>query len=366
MKSGKLAQKIGKLLMVGFDGTTPTKEVERQIQKNHVGGVILFLRNIQSPLQLAQLTADLQALSKEGPLLIGVDQEGGRVSRLPHPFTQFPPARVFGQLNDIPLTYNAAEAMARELTAVGINLNFAPVLDVDTNPDNPVIGNRAFGKSPLVVAEHGLAMMSGLQDNKVIACGKHFPGHGDTNLDSHKTLPSVNHPLAHLTDIELKPFIHLVQNRLASVMTAHVLYKALDPKRPATLSKKIVTTLLREAIGFSGVVISDDLEMQGITDYGTVADAAVLAIVAGCDLLLVCQSFDQQIAALEALIHAVEKGDIAEERIERSAHRILALKDRFHVGGRKIDLNQTKKVVGSEQHRSLVDEIERRAAAGAR
>jgi len=344
-------------MMVGFDGVSPSKEVECMISKHHVGGVILFSRNIQSPLQLAKLTTSLQAISKDGPLLMGVDQEGGRVSRLPKPFTQFPKACVYGQLNDIPLTYSVAEAMAKELTSVGINLNFAPVLDVDTNPHNPVIGDRSFGQSPLLVAEHGLAMMSGLQDNHVIACGKHFPGHGDTHLDSHKALPSVNHAIGRLNDIELKPFIHLAKNRLASMMTAHVLYKALDPKWPATLSKKIVTGLLRETIGFSGVVVSDDLEMKGITDHGSVADAAVLAIVAGCDLLLVCHTFDVQIAALEALIHAVEKGEISEERIDQSVHRMLMLKERFHLGGRKVDLNQVKKVVGSDQHRTLIETV---------
>ncbi len=363
MKS-KLAQKIGQLLMVGFDGTSPTKEVECAIRKHHVGGVILFSRNIEHPLQLAKLTSSLQALSKQGPLFMGIDQEGGRVSRLSHPFTKFPKARALGEINDIPLTYSAAEAMAKELTAVGINLNFAPVLDIDTNPDNPVIGDRAFSKSPLVVAEHGLAMMSGLQDNKIIACGKHFPGHGDTHLDSHKTLPTVTHSLSRLNDIELKPFIHLAQNRLASMMTAHVLYKGIDQKRPATLSKKIVTGLLREAIGFLGVVISDDLEMKGITDYGTVAESAVLAIAAGCDLLLVCHSFDQQVATLAALIQAVEKGDIPEARIEQSVARILALKERFHLGGRKTDLDAIKKVVGADQHQSLIEEIERRATVG--
>jgi beta-N-acetylhexosaminidase len=365
MKSLKLAQKIGNLFMAGFDGTAPSKEIERLIRKNHIGGVVLFARNIENPLQLAKLTASLQSLSKEGPLLIGIDQEGGRVSRLPRPFTQFPSARILGQINNVPLTYNAAAAMAEELTAVGINLNFAPVLDVSTNPQNPVIGDRAFGKSPLIVAEHGLAMMSGLQDNKIIACGKHFPGHGDTHLDSHKTLPTVTHPLTRLTDIELKPFIHLAQNRLASIMTAHVVFKALDATHPATLSKKVITTLLREAIRFSGVVISDDLEMKGITDKRTVAESAVLAISAGCDLLLICQSIDQQIAAIDALIVAVEKGDIAEERIDQSVDRMLALKERFHLGGRKTDFTGMNKVVGSDQHLALIEKIAKRAAEDA-
>lgn len=341
--------------MVGFDGATPSKEVALVLSKHHAGGVILFSRNIKNPLQVAKLTESLQALSKNGTLLIGVDQEGGRVSRLPKPFTQFPPACVYGQLNDIPLTYKVAEVMAKELTAVGINMNFAPVLDVDTNPDNPVIGNRAFGHTPLLVAEHGLAMMSGLQDNHVIACGKHFPGHGDTHLDSHKTLPCVEHSLHRLNDMELKPFIHLAQNRLASIMTAHVVFKKLDAKYPATLSKKIITGLLREAILFSGVIISDDLEMKGITEKRTVAESAVLAVMAGCDLLLICHSSDQQVSAIEALIQAVEKGDISETRIDQSVQRIRLMKERFHLGSRKIVLGEIKKVVGCDQHRVLVE-----------
>jgi beta-N-acetylhexosaminidase len=291
--------------------------------------------------------------------LIGIDQEGGRVSRLPLPFTHFPPARVFGQANSVTLTYNCAEALAKELTAVGINLNFAPVLDVDTNPKNPIIGDRAFGPSPLVVAEHGLAMMSGLQDNHVLGCGKHFPGHGDTSLDSHNTLPQVNHSISRLNDIELKPFIHLAQNRLLAIMTAHVLYKALDAKWPASLSKKIVTGLLREAIGFSGVIVSDDLEMKGITEKTKVAEAAVLAMEAGTDLLLVCKSYDQQMAALEGLISAVDSGDLSEKRIDASVRRVLALKNRVHVRTKSLTLSEIKKIVGCDKHRALLDALKK-------
>ncbi len=356
----KLSEKIGQLLMVGFDGSTPSKEVESLIKKNHVGGVILFSRNLKTPLQCAKLTQSLQALSKESPLLIGIDQEGGRVSRLPKPFIQFPSARTFGQANNIQRTYDAAEALAKELTAVGINLNFAPVLDIDTNPNNPIIGDRAFGASPLLVSEHALALMSGLQDNHIIACGKHFPGHGDTNLDSHKTLPSVAHPISRLNDIELKPFIHLAKNGLLAIMTAHVLYSKIDALRPASLSKKIVTEILREAIGFSGVIISDDLEMKGITEKMSVAEAAVAAIVAGSDLLLVCQSYDEQMAALESLVHAVEKGHISEDRVDQSVRRLLALKEKMHCRAKKPTASEIKKVVGCDRHHALMDALENR------
>ncbi len=362
----KIAQKIGQLFMVGFNGKTPSKEIQNQIKKNYIGGVILFSRNIQNPTQCARLTKELKAFAKDAPLLIGIDQEGGRVSRLSRPFTQFPTARVLGQCNNVSLTYNAAEAMAQELTAVGINMNFAPVLDIDTNPDNPVIGDRAFGKTPLLVAEHGLAMVSGLQDNQVIACGKHFPGHGDTALDSHKATPVVNHPIGLLHERELKPFIHAAHNRLSCMMTAHVLYPQLDAKWPATLSKKIVSSLLRRAIRFSGVIVSDDLEMKGITEHASIADAASLAIEAGCDLLLVCQSYDQQMAALEGLIHRVEKGDISEERIDQSLHRILVLKERFLLKKKQPDSDEVKKWVGCERHGALVTEIEKRAKASLR
>ncbi|MFY9269428.1 MAG: glycoside hydrolase family 3 N-terminal domain-containing protein, partial [Candidatus Manganitrophaceae bacterium] len=203
----KLSQKIGQLLMVGFDGTTPSKTIQELIAKDRIGGVILFSRNIKDPLQCAKLTESLQKLSTDAPLFIGIDQEGGRVSRLPPPFTQFPAARVIGERDSIDLTYRTASAMAKELATVGINMNFAPVLDVDTHPKNPVIGDRSFGKSPTLVAKHGLAVIAAHTDQKIIACGKHFPGHGDTSADSHKTLPRIDHPLHRLVDLELKPFI---------------------------------------------------------------------------------------------------------------------------------------------------------------
>lgn len=356
----KVTHKIGQLLMVGFDGAAPAEGVEELIRKHHIGGVILFSRNIKDPAQCAKLTESLQKAAPDAPLFIAVDQEGGRVSRLAPPFTQFPPARTLGHCDSVDLTYSCAEAMAKELAAVGINMNFAPVLDVDTNPKNPIIGDRAFGASPTLVSKHGLATIAALHDQRVIACGKHFPGHGDTAADSHKTLPRVDHSLHRMADLELKPFIHAVENRLHAVMTAHVLYTKLDEKYPASLSKKIISQLLRKTIQFEGLVVTDDLEMKGITDGFTVPEAAVRAVQAGSDLILVCHSLDQQKAVLEALIHAVEKGTITQERLNESLSRILSLKERFLLPHQSPQPKKIKQVVGCEAHRSLVEELEKR------
>jgi beta-N-acetylhexosaminidase len=358
----KLRQKIGQLLMAGFEGTRPSKAITRLIKEYQIGGVILFARNIESPTQLAHLTRSLQRLSPEAPLLVAVDQEGGRVSRLPPPFTQFPSARVIGECDSVPLTYSLAEAMAKELRAVGINMNMAPVLDVDTCPKNPIIGDRAFGKSPTLVSKLGLAVIAGLQDNHVIACGKHFPGHGDTTADSHKELPKVNHPLKRLLEIELRPFIHAAENRLASMMTAHVLYKQIDDKFPATLSKKIINRLLRNGIKFDGLVATDDLEMKAISDNYRIEEAALKAVQAGCDLLLVCKSEEAQQATLETLIRGAEKKSIGEARILSALNRILRVKESFLLPFQTIDPKDAKKMVGTDKHRQIVAEVEKRGA----
>lgn len=359
----KKARKIGQLLMAGFDGTTPPKEIQELITQHAIGGVILFSRNIKNPTQVAKLTESLQKLSAEAPLFVAVDQEGGRVSRLPPPFTQFPPARLLGLCDSVPLTYSLAEAMAKELLAVGINMNFAPVLDVDTNPKNPVIGDRSFGSSPTLVSKLGLAMIVGMTDQGVIPCGKHFPGHGDTSADSHETLPLVNLKADRLSNIELKPFIHTIENRLACVMTAHVVYSHLDDKNPASLSKKIITGLLRKTLNFDGIVVTDDLEMKGITEHFSVPEAAVKAVQAGSDLILVCHSYEEQMATLEALVHAVEKNVISEARLNESLNRVLRLKESFLLPRHPPKPKRIKEIVGCEAHRLLVEEIEKKGEA---
>lgn len=358
-----LKEKIGQLFMVGFDGVVPSKAVVRLIKEFQIGGVILFARNLQSPSQTAKLCNALQTQSPKMPLLISIDQEGGRVTRLPKGFTVFPGGVQLAACRSTDLVYRVAQATARELRSVGINMNLAPVLDVNTNPANPVIGDRAFGASPTLVSSMGLTMMAGLQDNRVIACGKHFPGHGDTVADSHKELPRVPHDLQRLREVELRPFLHIIPNGLASIMTAHVLYPKLDPNEPATLSKRIITALLREGLGFKGVVVTDDLEMAAISDTHGPGAAAVKAIEAGADLILFCRDEDKQREALEAVANAVKHKKISEARIEQSLLRILQMKEKFILPYQPADLAQVKEIVGSSSHKHLLEEVKERSGA---
>ncbi|HUK55148.1 MAG TPA: beta-N-acetylhexosaminidase [Nitrospiria bacterium] len=358
-----LKEKIGQLFMVGFNGVGPSKAVVRLITEFQIGGVILFARNLQSPSQTAKLCNALQSQSPRMPLLISIDQEGGRVSRLPKGFTLFPGGAQLAACRSTELVYRVAEATARELRSVGINMNLAPVLDVHTNPSNPIIGDRAFGDSPTLVSTLGLTMIAGFQDNNVIACGKHFPGHGDTGADSHKELPRVSHGLRRLREVELRPFLHVIPNGLASIMTAHVLYPQLDPDEPATLSKRIVTGLLRESMGFKGVVITDDLQMKAISQTHGPGEAAVKAIEAGVDLLLICNDEEDPLKALEAVARAVRQKRISEARIEQSLLRILQMKEKYILPYQPSDLAQVKEIVGSSSNKHLLEEIKERSEA---
>ncbi len=353
-----LKEKLGQLVMAGFEGTRLSKAVTRLVADARVGGVILFRRNVVDPAQVLSLTRGLQRKAPRAPLFIAVDQEGGRVSRLPPPFTQFPAAALLGRRKTVSLTYAVGEAMGRELAAVGINMNMAPVLDVNTNPDNPIIGDRAFGDRPMTVEEHGLALMVGLQDRRVIACAKHFPGHGATAADSHLELPEVRTSVRELERIHLRPFEHAVANRLTALMTAHVRYPALDPRAPATLSKKILTTLLRGAMGFDGLVITDGLEMNAIADRHDAASAALKAFRAGADVLLFCENPDGPFDAIDALSAAVKRGRVSESRVDQSLNRVLRLKERFVLGGRPPGKSAVPEVVGCEAHRRLVQQIQ--------
>jgi beta-N-acetylhexosaminidase len=350
-------EKIGQLFMIGFTGTSVSPELASFIKDYRPGGVILFSRNLESTEQIVELTNELQRCSPKSPLLISIDQEGGRVSRLPKDFTIFPPCELLGRCNSSDLAYAAAATVARELRAVGINMNMAPVLDVNSNPGNPVIGDRAFGSTPRIVAELGLVTAAGLQDNNVVACGKHFPGHGDTSTDSHKELPIVDASRDRLEAVELLPFRRAAKAGVATIMTAHVLYKALDYELPATLSSAIITDLLRKEMHYDGVVITDDLEMHAIADHYGSGDAAVRAVLAGCDILLICKEKDMEIAAFEALEKAVSSGKIDIQRLDQSVARIQQLKERFLVPYRPASISDAKLVVGCRSHRALLQNI---------
>ena len=350
--------KIGQLFMVGFTGTSVTADLASFIKEYKPGGVILFSRNLESVEQIVELTNDLQRCSPHSPLLIAVDQEGGRVSRLPKGFTIFPPCDVLGRCNSTELAYAAAATIAKELRAVGINMNMAPVLDVNSNPDNPVIGDRAFGSTPELVSELGWVTAAGLQDHQIVACGKHFPGHGDTNADSHKELPIVEVPRERLEMIELPPFRHAVAKGVATIMTAHVLYPSFDEKLPATLSPTIITTLLRHDMGYDGLVFTDDLEMRAIIDHYGIEDAAVRAIFAGCDVLLICKDRGREVAAFTAIEQAVASEIISIQRLDQSAARIARVKERFLLPYKPALISDAKLTVGCRTHQALLHSIQ--------
>jgi beta-N-acetylhexosaminidase len=320
----ELRHQIGRLLFVGIPGATLDAATRRTLERLHVGGVILFRRNVGDAAAVAALTAELHALPSHP--LVAIDHEGGRVLRLGPPFTQFPPAAILGQTRSPEVTYRVGRAMAAELASVGIDLNFAPVLDVHSNPANPVIGDRAFGTDPAPVSELGIALMRGLLDGGVLACGKHFPGHGDTATDSHLELPTVQRSREELERIELSPFRAAIAARIPMLMTAHVLYPALDAAHPATVSRRILTDLLRTELGFGGVVVSDDLEMRAISDHRDIGGAALATLRAGADALLVCQELSKAVAAFDAIEQAVADATLEPATVTAAARRLERLR----------------------------------------
>ena len=360
-----LRRDVGQLLIGSLPGTTVPPEARSIAREFQLGGVVLFARNIEGPEQVADLSRELQSLASGFPLWISVDQEGGRVARLRAPFTEWPPMAVLGRSGDPALAERFARALAAELKAVGITLDYAPVLDIHTNPRNPVIGDRALSDEAQLVATLGAAIVRGLQDSGVAACGKHFPGHGDTSVDSHVALPLVEHPPDRLRRVEFVPFREAVKQQVAFIMTAHVLVPSLDEDKPATLSPRIVQALLREELGYDGVILSDDLEMKAIATTYTVPEAAVEAIAAGCDGLLVCSgNLDAQVATLEALVHAVEDTLIPYKRIEDALIRQRRAKERFlrtEPASRFAPRGAAtlRSVIGCDEHRRIAEEMGR-------
>lgn len=356
-----LRRTIGQLLIGSLPGKTVTPEIRSLAREFSLGGVILFGRNIEAPEQVAELSHDVQGLAVDVPLWISVDQEGGRVARLRAPFTEWPPMAVLGRSGSPQLARRFANALAAELRAVGMTLDFAPVLDINTNPKNPVIGDRALASDAETVGRLGRAIIQGLQEGGVAACGKHFPGHGDTSADSHVELPIVEHAPDRIRRVECVPFRQAVEADVAFMMTAHVLVPALDETRPATLSRQVVHGLLRDELGFGGVILSDDLEMKAIAATVPPPEAAVAAVAAGCDGVLVCSGdVDMQAATLEALVRAVEQGRVPYARLDDALRRHRRAKERFlAVGvapGRPAAIRQ---VLGCDEHQRVAEEMSR-------
>jgi beta-N-acetylhexosaminidase len=334
MRAGSLAvsdaafRDAGQVLIAGFLGTDAPAQLLDALRDEALGGVILFKRNLGSMPAVAALSRTIADAAGELVPFIAIDQEGGRVARLGPPILSLPPMRRLGELDDVELTRKAARALGRQLAALGINVDFAPVLDVHTNPENDVIGDRAFGDDPQIVARHGCAFAQGLNDAGVLACGKHFPGHGDTVEDSHFALPALPHDLHRLEKVELVPF-RAALDVLGSIMTAHIVFRALDPERPATLSAKVVRGLLRAELGYRGLVVSDDLEMAAIADRWPIEESAAFAIEAGCDLLLICKSVALTLRARDALAERARRDEQFAERLREAAERTRAARSRL-------------------------------------
>jgi len=354
-------------VFVGIKGTTPAP-AELELVRRGVGGVILFARNVAEPAQVAELTRNLKAAAP-GPLLICVDQEGGRVQRLrpPH-WTAWPSMRRLGEIDQqggldgmsgTAIAERMGEMIARELAACGIDVDFAPVMDVDTNPDNPVIGDRSFSRDPRRVARLGVALAQGLERSGVASCAKHYPGHGDTSQDSHLTLPRLAHDEKRLWEVELVPFVAAARAGIASLMTAHVRFETFD-RLPATLSP-VALRLLRRDVGFRGCCISDDLEMRAISDIWGVPDAAELSITAGCDAVLVCHTLQHQHDAIDAIARGARAGPLPRERLAEAASRLETLQ-KFARPASAIDASSASVAVAAPEHRQFAARLLEAAA----
>ncbi|MCR8659057.1 beta-N-acetylhexosaminidase [Paenibacillus endoradicis] len=318
------AQKIGQLLIMGIEDKQLTTAHQKLIQEQYIGSIILFKRNIKNEKQLTDFIAQLKQQNEytDIPLWITIDQEGGIVNRLPE---KFPSAATLAELHDSTLTYDSAATMGETLSRYGIDVDFAPVLDVNSNPRNPVIGDRAFGTTPQETAEQAIAMMQGLE-SYVITVGKHFPGHGDTSEDSHKTLPTVNKSWEELQQLELIPFYAAIKQQIDALMIGHLYFPQLDSEYPASLSKEIITNRLREEMGFTGLAISDDMVMGGITEQYNIGDAAIIALQAGIDMLIVGHDTKSQQEVITAITTAVENGNISEQLLDEHVRRVLTAK----------------------------------------
>jgi beta-N-acetylhexosaminidase len=366
----------GGLFILGFDGTAVDAALAETIARWGPAGFILFRRNIGTPAEVARLCRDLRALyPPDDPPLISVDQEGGRVARLRAPFTELPAARVLGRLyrrtGSLELVHKAAAITAAELTAVGINFNYAPVLDVDSNPANPIIGDRAFGGTPELVSAVAGAVIDTYQRHGLMACGKHFPGHGDTDTDSHLTLPVVRRDRESLEDVELPPFRDAVAAGVAAMMTAHVLYRALDPDWPATLSRPILTGLLREELGFDGLIVTDNMEMRGVWGRWPAAELTRRAVDAGCDLFIGGgggldgrhPQTDIQFALMEVLAAQIAAGEVPSARVEASLARIRRVKASVLRAQPDIEPNQVAERIGTAEHQAVAAALREAATA---
>lgn len=346
INSMSIEEKIGQMLMFGFEDTQVNDETRKLMDDYHVGGVILFKKNITGSQQLLNLNNQIKEINSghhNTPIFISVDEEGGLVSRMPPEIINLPDSKDIGDSHRPELAYQVGEAIGERVSSFGFNMTMAPVLDINSNPANPVIGKRAFGDNKEIVSEMGIEEMKGIQSQNIIPVVKHFPGHGDTGVDSHVGLPVVNHGLEKLRQMELVPFQKAVNQQADMMMVAHILLPEIDRKYPSSLSKNVITKILREELNFNGVVITDDMTMGAIIENYDIGEASIKAVQAGNDIVLVAHGNKNKVKVASSLINAVKDGSISEARIDESVERILHLKEKYNLSDRlleEIDINK--------------------------
>ncbi len=347
---------LGELFIIGFSGLELSQETSDFISQAGIGGVILFSHNAETPAQIAELTNEIKICRNGSPLFISVDHEGGKVQRFRKGFTRIPEAAAIAAMDSPKLAFEISEIIAKELKAVGINLNYCPVADIATNPKNPVIGNRAYGSTEEAVSKYITAVIRGHLVHGVQVCVKHFPGHGDTATDSHFALPSVDTSLEVLREREFKPFQRAFKARCGMVMTAHILNSKIDPKIPATLSKIFLQDILRTELRYDKLIISDDLEMKAIADNYGAEEAPRLALIAGCDMLI----YRTEAAARHAyasLTQALENQTLSIETVVKSAERVIAFKKEHFAACPPISIPSVSEKLATLGHQAIVERV---------
>lgn len=356
-KQWSLKEKIGQLFVFGFHGTEPTEQIQALIREYGIGGTIYFSRNVVDAQQVHELSGNLQRIASDAgkpPVFVAIDQEGGMVARLVEGVTLMPGNMALGAASEAEGARETARVCGEELRKLGVTMNYAPCIDVNNNPDNPVINVRSYSDRSEVVAELGAAAVQGYQAARIAATVKHFPGHGDTSVDSHHALPVLLHDRARLDAIELKPFRAAIEAGTDCIMTAHVCLPALDPSGvPSTLSQPVLTGLLREELGYDGIVVTDCLEMSAIDEFYGPGPGAVQALRAGADMVLVSHTYEKQLAALEAVASAVESGELAMDRIDEAVGRVMALKEKLALDEPLLPWEDARREIATEDNQAV-------------
>lgn len=321
-----IASQVGRLIWGGFEGKVAPDALLQAIERGDLGGIILFTRNIEDEDQVKGLVETLKAAAINHPLWVSIDQEGGRVQRLKGKIPHWPAMREVGRLGDLELTKKVGQGLGRDLVALGIDIDFAPVVDVVDNEENTVIGDRAFSADPQQVAIHGAALAAGLRAEGVIPCAKHFPGHGGPIADSHLERPVDTRTKDALEKQDVLPFIEMIKQGIELIMVAHVNYPALDENHPATFSSAIVQSYLRSSLGYQGLIVSDDMEMGAMIKHHRVEEASEFALRAGIDIILICHRYDYQQQTLAHLKNQILKDESFAARIAESIARLDKLK----------------------------------------